>query len=121
MLGAGDASKPYQGFTLRQPPLTFVRNDTSPTGAASTLALRVNDLRWDEVPFFYGRGPTERVYTTRLDDDGTTVVQFGDGIHGARLPTGPGERARHVPQGRRARPATCRPDSSRPCSPARSG
>ena len=61
----GDASKPYQGFTLRQPPLTFVRNDATPTGAASTLELRVNDLRWDEVPFFYGRGPAERVFTTR--------------------------------------------------------
>jgi predicted phage baseplate assembly protein len=30
----------------------------------------------------------ERVYTTRIDDDGSTVVQFGDGVHGARLPTG---------------------------------
>ena len=88
VLGAGDASKPYQGFTLRQPPLTFVRNDTSPSGAASTLVLRVNDLRWDEVPFFYGHGPTERIYSTRLSDDGTTAVQFGDGVHGARLPTG---------------------------------
>ncbi len=88
VLGAGDASKPYQGFTLRQPPLTFVRSDASATGAVSTLALRVNDLGWDEVPFFYGRGPMERVYTTRIDDDGSTVVQFGDGIHGARLPTG---------------------------------
>jgi Baseplate J-like protein len=88
VLGAGDASKPYQGFTLRQPPLTFVRSDSSPTGAVSTLVLRVNDLRWEEVPFFYGRGPAERVYTTRIDDDGSTVVQFGDGIHGTRLPTG---------------------------------
>src|SRR5262249_57573799 len=57
-------------------------------GAGSTLGLRVNDLRWDEVPFFYGHGPTERIYTRRLSDDGTTAVQFGDGVHGARLPTG---------------------------------
>ena len=88
VLGAGDASRPYQAFTLRQPPLTFVRSDTSPTGAVSTLDLRVNDLRWDEAQFFFGRGAAERVYTTRIDDDGATVVQFGDGIHGARLPTG---------------------------------
>jgi hypothetical protein len=88
VLGAGDASRSYQGFTLRQPPLTFVRSDASPTGAVSTLELRVNDLRWDQAPFFYGRGPAERVYTTRIDDDGSTVVQFGDGVHGARLPTG---------------------------------
>jgi hypothetical protein len=88
VLGAGDASKPYQTFTLRQPPLTFVRSDSSPTGAVSTLVLRVDGLRWDEVPFFYGRGPAERVYTTRIDDDGSTVVQLGDGVHGARLSTG---------------------------------
>jgi predicted phage baseplate assembly protein len=88
VLGAGDASRSYQAFTLRQPPLTFVRSNASPTGAVSTLELRVNDLRWDRAPFFYGRGPAERVYTTRIDDDGSTVVQFGDGVHGARLPTG---------------------------------
>ena len=88
VLGAGDASRPYQAFTLRQPPLTFTRNDSSPTGAAATLEVRVNDLRWDGAPFFYGHGSGERIYTARIDDDGNTVVQFGDGIHGARLPTG---------------------------------
>jgi hypothetical protein len=88
VLGAGDASKSYQSFTLRQPPLTFTRNDSSPTGAAATLEVRVNDLRWDTAPFFYGHGPAERIYTARLDDDGNSVVQFGDGIHGARLPSG---------------------------------
>jgi predicted phage baseplate assembly protein len=88
VLGGGDASKKYQKLGLRQSPLTFVRSPSSPTGIASTLELRVNDLLWTEVPYFYGRKPDERVYTTRLDDDGNTVVKFGDGIHGARVPTG---------------------------------
>ena len=86
--GAGDASKPYQRFTLRQPPLTFVRSADTASGAASTLAVRVNDLLWREVPSFYGRGSTERIFVTVRDDAGRTTVQFGDGIHGARLPTG---------------------------------
>jgi len=88
VLGGGDASKPYQTLSLRQSPLTYVRSAGSPTGIASTLQLRVNDLLWTEVPYFYGRKPNDRVYTTRLDDDGSTVVRFGDGIHGARVPTG---------------------------------
>ena len=87
VLGSGDASQAYQQFTLRQPPLTYVSAAT-PSGAASTLALRVNDLLWHEVPTLYGRGPQEHVYVTRTGDDGRTTVEFGDGITGARLPTG---------------------------------
>jgi predicted phage baseplate assembly protein len=86
-LGSGDASQPYQKFTLRQPPLTYVSAST-PSGAASTLQVRVNDVLWREAPTLFGRGPNERVYITRTDDDGKTTVQFGDGVTGARLPTG---------------------------------
>ena len=86
-LGSGDATIPYQRFTLKQPPLTYVGAD-SPSGSASTLRVYVNEVLWEEVPFFYGRGPTERIYITRRDDDGRTTIRFGDGISGARLPTG---------------------------------
>ena len=86
-LGSGDASTPYQQFILRQPPLTYVSADT-PTGSASTLKVYVNEVLWEEVPFFYGHGPTERIYITRRDDEGRTTIRFGDGISGARLPTG---------------------------------
>jgi hypothetical protein len=87
LLGSGDATLTYQRFTLRQPPLTYVSADT-PSGSASTLNVYVNDVLWREAPFFYGRGANERIYILRHDDDGRTTVQFGDGINGARLPTG---------------------------------
>jgi predicted phage baseplate assembly protein len=87
ILGSGDASKSFQRFTLRQPPLTYVSAST-PSGTQSTLEVRVNDLLWSEVPTLYGRGPEERIYVTELDDDGKTTVVFGDGKTGARLPTG---------------------------------
>jgi hypothetical protein len=87
VLGAGDATQPFQRFTLRQPPLTHVSADTD-SGTASTLEVRVNDLLWSEVPSFYGHASNERIYVTRLDDDGNTTVIFGDGRTGARLPTG---------------------------------
>ena len=87
LLGGGDATMAYQSFVLRQPPLTYVGAET-PSGSASTLKIYVNDVLWQEAPFFYGRGPTERIYILRHDDDGRTTVMFGDGINGARLPTG---------------------------------
>ncbi|MCS6287642.1 MAG: putative baseplate assembly protein [Nitrospira sp.] len=86
-LGSGDASVPYQQFTLRQPPLTYVGAETA-SGSASTLKVYVNEVLWQEVPFFYGHGPAERIYITRQDDEGRTTIRFGDGVTGARLPTG---------------------------------
>ncbi len=86
-LGSGDAAVTYQQFTLRQPPVTSVGAET-PDGSASTLKVYVNEVLWEEVPFFYGHGPTEHIYITRRDDEGRTTIRFGDGITGARLPTG---------------------------------
>jgi predicted phage baseplate assembly protein len=86
-LGSGDAERPFQSFALAEAPLTHVPA-RSETGAATTLSVRVNELPWREVPFLYGRGPGERVYITRQDDEGRTHVRFGDGRTGARVPTG---------------------------------
>jgi predicted phage baseplate assembly protein len=87
VLGGGDAGQANQRFTLRQPPLTHVSAST-PSGMESTLKLRVNDLEWHEAPALYGQGPRDRVYITQTQDDGKTAIQFGDGLTGARLPTG---------------------------------
>jgi predicted phage baseplate assembly protein len=87
VLGSGDASTPFQRFVLREPPLTYTSAPT-PSGTESTLEVRVNDIEWHEVESLYGRGPDERVFVTRLDQEGRTTVQFGDGRAGSRLPTG---------------------------------
>ena len=87
VLGGGDSTKAFQSFTLRQPPLTYTSAATA-TGSQTTLEVRVNDILWQEVPSFYGRGPAERIYVTRTDTEGRTTVMFGDGRTGARLPTG---------------------------------
>jgi hypothetical protein len=86
-LGGGDARIPNQAFRLKKPPLTFVPAGTD-TGAASTLAIRVDGALWTEVPSLYDAGPKDEVYAVRLDEDGSTRVVFGDGSHGKRLPTG---------------------------------
>jgi hypothetical protein len=87
ILGSGDAGRAYQHFTLKQSPLTYTPADTA-SGGESTLTVRVNDLKWKEVETLFGHGPRERIYLTETEDDGTTTVQFGDGITGARLPKG---------------------------------
>lgn len=86
ILGSGDARVPNAAFALRQWPLTFVHADT-PEGRASTLELRVNDLLWTEVPSLYARGGNERVYEISVDE-AKASVRFGDGVEGARLPSG---------------------------------
>jgi hypothetical protein len=87
VLGSGDAAQAFQKFALKQGPLTYVSVPT-PTGVASTLQLRVNDVLWDESPTLYRVPPSARTFVTRRDDDGKTTAQFGDGITGARLPSG---------------------------------
>ena len=85
LLGNGDASVPGQRFVLKKPPTTFV---SAVGGVASTLELRVGGVLWDERPSLYGAGPDEPVYTTRIADDAAMTVIFGDGVQGARLPSG---------------------------------
>lgn len=88
-LGSGDGSRSLQRFALRQGPLTYITAAT-PSGTASTLEIRVDGLLWQEAPRFTAPGPGERAYTVKLDENGSATVQFGDGAHGARLPTGSG-------------------------------
>lgn len=91
VLGDGDGSRTFQRFTLRQPkresPLTFTPAATA-SGGESTLELWVNDVRWREVPTLFAAGPHDRVFISRIADDGTVTLQTGDGANGARLPTG---------------------------------
>jgi hypothetical protein len=86
-LGNGDGAQTLQTFTLKQPPLTFVPAATA-VGAASTLHVRVNEVEWHERDSFAALGPHDHGFVTRTDDAGATTIAFGDGQHGARLPTG---------------------------------
>ncbi len=87
VLGNGDASKPLQAFTLKQPPLTFVSAAT-PAGAASTLKVYVNDVEWHEAESLGELGPNDRRFVSKTGDDGKTSITFGNGTRGARPPTG---------------------------------
>lgn len=87
ILGSGDGARPHARFTLLRPPVTYV-SDASPTGAASTLSVRIDDVLWDQVPTLYGQGPADRSYQVRHEEDGSVHLTFGDGVQGRRIPTG---------------------------------
>jgi len=97
-LGDGDAATPFQRFALRKKPLTYVPSPESARGEAA-LSVLVNGEQWHEAASLYGQPPTSRVYTARQADDGTTVLQFGDGTTGSRLPSGRGNLAATYRQG----------------------
>lgn len=87
ILGAGDASRSFQRFELKRLPLTY-RSATSETGARSELTVRIGDVEWAEKPTLFGADATERAYALSVDEQGKAWVVFGDGVRGARLPSG---------------------------------
>ncbi len=87
ILGSGNGRQVFQKFNLKQKPLTHISASTA-SGLESTLEVRVNDIKWQEVPSLYSRSPEERSFISRIEEDGTVYVQFGDGITGRRLPSG---------------------------------
>ena len=87
ILGNGDGSQLFQEFTLKQKPLTFVPA-SNPSGVNSTLEVYVNNVEWQETDTLAGLGPKDRSYVTQTADNDSTLVIFGNGVEGARLPTG---------------------------------
>ncbi|HEX7048861.1 MAG TPA: putative baseplate assembly protein [Longimicrobiales bacterium] len=87
-LGSGDRSLAGQRFTLHRQPTSYIHDATAARGVASTLEVFVNDARWTAVESLAESGPEDRHYSIEVDEAGVTSFTFGDGRHGARLPTG---------------------------------
>jgi hypothetical protein len=92
ILGSGDATIAGQEFALAKSPLTYLLSADSSSGGnySSTLKISVNGVQWIEQPSFYDQLADAQIFVTREDENNITHVQFGDGINGARLPTGTG-------------------------------
>ncbi|MDT5156603.1 MAG: hypothetical protein QOH51_960 [Acidobacteriota bacterium] len=90
VLGDGNARVAHQRFKLQNRPLTYLPFST-PGGSAtpaSTLEVWVDGVLWKRVNTFFGSGPKDLIYTVQHDDEQNTYVTFGDGVRGARLPSG---------------------------------
>lgn len=88
-IGSGIASARQQTFALRRAPLTFLPAVTT-SGVQGTQAIRVNDVRWSAVDSLLDAGATDRAYEMATDEFGVATFAFGDGVFGARLPSGQG-------------------------------
>ncbi len=87
VLGSGNGEYQFTALPIWRGPLTYVRAATL-AGARNTLEIRVNGELWKEMPTLREAGPNDRGYVVRNTEDGTATVVFGDGLRGARLPTG---------------------------------
>jgi hypothetical protein len=87
VLGSGQGSKTNQRFRLKKPPLTYVSASTT-SGIESSLVVQVDGVQWKESSSLYPLEPDDRAYIVRRDNEGGSTILFGDGKHGARLPSG---------------------------------
>jgi uncharacterized phage protein gp47/JayE len=87
VIGSGNSGQVLQKFTLKGAPLTYLASP-NPRGDVDTLEVRVNDVLWHEAEDIYNLQPRDHSFITQTDDEDKTTVIFGDGHHGARLPTG---------------------------------
>ncbi len=73
--------------------------------AAATIGVEVRGAdgqlsSWERVESLEQAGPDDRVFVVEVEDDGTAMVRFGDGKHGAIPPAGEkGFRVRYIAGG----------------------
>jgi hypothetical protein len=52
------------------------------------IAFDIDGEVWHRVRSLEKAGPDDRAYTCTTNENGTTTIVFGDGKHGAQIPTG---------------------------------
>jgi hypothetical protein len=86
-LGSGNAQLRFARIALKRAPLTFTPA-AGMDGVSGSQIVRVNELRWQQVDSLLDAGLGQRGYQLAIDDNGAATLCFGDGVHGARLPSG---------------------------------
>jgi predicted phage baseplate assembly protein len=90
VLGNGDQRQVWQTFPLPKSPLTYLLSPGAIPPQTPELTVWVNGRAWQRVDSFYGHGPDEQIFIVREDASNRSFIQFGDGLTGARLPSGVG-------------------------------
>lgn len=85
VIGNGDATAVNQRFALPRGPLTWINTSE---GTEAALELRIDGVLWTRVDSLFHAGPDDRVYVIETAEDGSAEVVLGDGVRGARAPTG---------------------------------
>ncbi len=87
-LGSGNGAINRQRFLLDVTDVSFVADPAMPTGVRANLAVTVAGEIWQQQASLRDSGPADSHYQVRQSEDGTLWIEFGDGRHGRRLPTG---------------------------------
>lgn len=88
VLGSGDGTRGSQHFALEVSDLSFVADAAMSAGVRAAVEIVVAGETWTQVSTLKDSGPTDAHYQVRIDQDGNADIQFGDGRHGRRLPSG---------------------------------
>lgn len=87
VLGSGDGTLANQQFLLKHAPLTYLPA-AGDSGDQAQLQVWVNDILWSEAAALNQLDQHSQSYVVRRNADQQTRIIFGDGVHGARLPSG---------------------------------
>ncbi|MGD9948601.1 MAG: baseplate J/gp47 family protein [Desulfobulbus sp.] len=88
VLGSGDGSRNNQSFALEVEDLSFVGDTAMATGVRAALEVVIGGESWTQVDNLKDSSASDAHYQVRINEDGYTVIAFGDGRHGRRLPSG---------------------------------
>ena len=87
-IGSGDARAIFQSFEIPKAPLTYLFDAARTPAQTPALDVYVDGIRWSRLDTLFNATPLCQVYILREDIDGNSIIQFGDGKTGARVPTG---------------------------------
>ncbi|MCK5315355.1 MAG: hypothetical protein KAJ53_09545 [Anaerolineales bacterium] len=77
---------PFLEFGTAEGPMYVSERGVSPSPIL--VKVKVGNVRWNEARTLEGINSNERVYTAVTTTEGGLEVRFGDGVEGARLPSG---------------------------------
>jgi hypothetical protein len=87
-IGSGDTRAEFQSFAIPKTPLTYLFDAARTPAQTPALDVYVDGIRWTRLDTLFSATPLCQVYIVREDNDGNSIIQFGDGKTGARLRTG---------------------------------
>ncbi len=68
--------------------MSFVADATFPTGVRADITVSVEGRSWTQVPTLKDSAHADSHYAVRMTEESYVALEFGDGEHGRRLPTG---------------------------------
>lgn len=88
VLGSVNKTTDNRSFTLKRKPLSYLSSEDASNEVPAMLEIQVNGMAWHLVNSLHELSNTRRVYILRHDSQQNATLIFGDGTHGAHLPSG---------------------------------